>query len=508
MNLRLPRVSKQDLLASYVVVLVALPLCMGIAIASGMPPSAGLITSIVGGIVVGSISGSPLQVSGPAAGLTVLVWTIIDDHGPASIGPITLVGGLLQATAAVLGIGRYFRAISPAVVYGMLAGIGVLICTSQLQVMVGEQPLQSGLANLLAIPHALQTGLFDNGEGHRAAFGLGVLTVVAIVVWNRFRPARLQGVPGALVGVLLAVAAAAVLGAKVNYVSIPSSLWSSLQPISLSAIGEVIGDRSRLIAAVGLAAIASAETLLCASAVDRMQEHVRTDYNRELLAQGVGNAITGALGALPMTGVIVRSSANVAAGATSRMSSILHGVWILAIAMLVPGLLRLIPTASLAAVLVHTGYKLVSAQQMRELRQFGWGSLAIYGVTLGAVVLTDLLTGVLLGLALALVRLLFTLGLFELEVDDQHAPASRVDLHLRGALTFVGLPRLASILERVPSVRDIYLHVTEVNFIDHACLVEIDDYIRKQRSLGVQVVVDWPALEMRSEKVQCDDQVA
>jgi MFS superfamily sulfate permease-like transporter len=384
----------------------------------------------------------------------------------------------------------------------MLAGIGVLICASQLQVMVDDKPLSSGLANILAIPRALHKGLLGgDGGNHQLAFVLGGLTILTTVLWNRYRPARLQALPGPLVGVLLAVGLAALAHANVQYVSIPASLWGALQPPSFGILSEAIHNPAWLGAAFSLAAIASAETLLCASAIDRMQDKVRTHYNRELLAQGVGNGICGALGALPMTGVIVRSSANVAAGAQTRMSSVLHGVWVLAIVVLTPGLLRLVPTASLAGVLVHTGCKLVSTQQMRELRQYGWGSVAIYGITLSAVVLTDLLMGVLLGLGLSLVRLLFKLGAFDLEVMRKHADAPRVDVHVRGAVTFVGLPRLAALLETVPAVREVHLHVGELRYIDHACLIAIGDYVRQQRARGTQVHIDWDNLELRSEKV-------
>ncbi|MEY4576277.1 MAG: hypothetical protein RL701_980, partial [Pseudomonadota bacterium] len=304
----------QDVSASFVVFLVALPLCMGIAIASGMPASTGLITSIVGGVFVGLISGSPLQVSGPAAGLTVVVWNIIATHGIERVGFVVLLAGIVQAVAALLGLGRFFRAISPSVVYGMLAGIGVLICASQFHVMVDSVPHKSGPLNLAAIPGALYGALFDHSGSARTALSLGVLTIVSIVLWMKFRPERLRAVPAPLIGVLLSVGIAWLTGAKVSYVELPDKLLSSIQVTNFGALFSAL-DGSIIVAAFSLAIIASAETLLCAAAVDRMQDRVRTDYNRELLAQGLGNALCGFLGGLPMTGVIVRSSANVEAGA-------------------------------------------------------------------------------------------------------------------------------------------------------------------------------------------------
>jgi len=470
---------------------------MGIAIASGMPPSAGLITGIVGGLFVGLISGSPLQVSGPAAGLTVVVWNIIEHYGIERVGLVVLLAGVFQAVAGALGLGRYFRAISPAVVYGMLAGIGVLICASQFHVMIDARPHKSGPLNLAAIPSALYSGVVDGSTGSgRTAFLLGLITIGSIVLWSKYRPQRLRAVPAPLVGVLLAAVYAALSGAHVSYVSIPDNLFRSVEMPELSDVF----SGSLLVSAFSLAVIASAETLLCAAAVDRMQHTVRTNYNRELLAQGLGNALCGLLGALPMTGVIVRSSANVEAGAQTRLSAILHGVWLLALVLLAPGLLRLVPTAALAGVLLHTGFKLVSPAHLRELREYGWGAIGIYAATLAGVVIKDLLTGVVLGLLLSVFRLLWKLGSFDVEVRPS-LQGARLDVYMRGAVTFVGLPRLASQLERLPRAREIHLHVDELSYIDHACLVAIGDYERQARLRGDRVVIDWVSVDARSEKI-------
>lgn len=486
-----------DVSASLVVFLVALPLCMGVAIASGMPPSAGLITGILGGIVVGAISGSPLQVSGPAAGLTVLVWNLVEQYGATGVGLVVLLAGALQALAGLSGFGRYFRAISPAVVYGMLAGIGVLICVSQLHVMVDAKPLKSGMLNIVALPAAL-AAVFGAGSG-RSACALGLLTLGLLLAWQRFRPRRLRLLPAPLVGVLGASVVAAMSGASVHYITLPDALSAALHLPDFSRLAH--GHALSLGAsALTLALIASAETLLCAAAVDRLQDRVRTDYDRELFAQGVGNMCCGLLGGLPLTGVIVRSSANVEAGAQTRMSAILHGTFILALVVLAPALLRLVPTASLAAVLVYTGYKLVSPSHLRELREFGWGAVSIYAATLLGVVFTDLLRGVLLGLALSLVRLLWKLGTFEIDVRERDG-GSRIDVYMRGAVTFLGLPRLAAILERVPHAPQTLLHIDELSFIDHACLVALGDYQRLRAKAGAEVIIDWANLSARSERV-------
>ncbi|MGH9935992.1 MAG: SulP family inorganic anion transporter, partial [Blastocatellia bacterium] len=333
-----------DFMASIVVFLVALPLCMGIAIASGAPPALGLITGVVGGLVVGAIAGSPLQVSGPAAGLTVLIWEMVNQHGIAMLGAIVLLAGLMQIALGLIKAGQWFRAISPAVIQGMLAGIGVLIIASQIHVMVDDGPKGSGLDNLLSIPDAIWKGLapMDSSSHHLAAL-VGVITMAVIFAWS-YAPGKLKVVPAPLVAVVIAAAVAAIFQMPIKYVEVANLAGAINYPTteSLSALlnPAMIGS------AIAVCFIASAETLLCATAVDRMHHGPRTQYNRELAAQGVGNSICGLLGALPMTGVIVRSSANVEAGGRTRMSAIMHGVWILGLVALAPAALNLIPTTA------------------------------------------------------------------------------------------------------------------------------------------------------------------
>ena len=193
----------RDFMASIVVFLVALPLCMGIAIASGAPPALGLVTGIIGGLVVGFIAGQPLQVSGPAAGLAVMVWQLIQDYGLEAMGLAVLIGGIVQFLASLVGLGRWFRAVAPAVIQGMLAGIGVLIFASQFHVMVDDKPRGGGFDNLISIPDAVVKGIFPiDGSVHHMAAAIGIITIVSILAWNRFRPKALKMVPGPLVGVV------------------------------------------------------------------------------------------------------------------------------------------------------------------------------------------------------------------------------------------------------------------------------------------------------------------
>ena len=421
----------RDLLASVVVFLVALPLCMGIAIASGAPPAAGLITGIIGGLVVGVIGGAPFQVSGPAAGLAVIVWDLIQTHGLLALGPILLLAGAFQVAAGAGRLGRWFQAVPPSVIYGMLAGIGVLIFASQFHVMVDDKPKSSGLANILSIPSAVWKGVVPHPDTpHDDAALLGALTIVTIVVWNavlarRFSFAKV--LPGPLVGVVVATALAQLIHAPVAYVRLPDSLVAGIRLPTTEGFAKLM-DLKLLGAAAALAIVASAETLLCAGATDRMHSGPRTNYDREMLAQGVGNMLCGLLGGLPMTGVIVRSSANVLAGARTRLSAILHGVWLLAAVAAVPFVLRLVPVSVLAAVLVFTGYKLLR-QDLRALRvRGGRFELVIFFSTIVGIVALDLLKGVTIGLVLAVGKIVWMFT--QLRVRIERSPRREVDERL------------------------------------------------------------------------------
>jgi len=486
----------KDLLASIVVFFVALPLCMGIAIASGVPPALGLITGIVGGIVVGSLAGSPLQVSGPAAGLAVIVYDLVQRNGIEMLGPIVLLAGLLQLVAGLLQWGQYFRAVAPPVIYGMLAGIGVLIFASQFHVMVDDKPRGSGIENLVSIPEAIYKGLvpMDTSNHHLAAL-VGVSTIATILLWAAFRPAKLNFVPPALVAVVLGSVVAALGRLKVNFVNVPSNLLEAAAWPSAENLWRLT-DPALFGAAAALALIASAETLLCAVATDRMHDGPRTRFNRELCAQGVGNSICGLAGALPMTGVIVRSSANVQAGAKSRLSAILHGVWLVALVVAFPAVLGLIPIAALAALLVYTGFKLVDVEQIRSLAAYGRMPLAIYFVTLAGIVVTNLLTGVLIGVGLSIAHLVYTLTHLKIDLsisDDK----KRADLRLEGSATFLSLPRFCATLELVPKGAELHVHIEGLQHIDHACLDALHDWQKQHEKFGSLLVVEWQDLVAR-----------
>lgn len=481
-----------DLLASVVVFLVALPLCMGIAIASGLPPAAGLITGIVGGLVAGSLAGCPLQVSGPAAGLTVLVFDILHEFGIAMLGVIVLLAGFFQILAGVFKLGQWFRAVSPAVINGMLSGIGVLIFAGQFHVMIDAKPLGNGLANLIAVPRALWDCFqqAELGPAHLAG-AIGLLTIIVLLLWTRFAPRRLKLVPPALVAVVVASSCNYWLGLDINTVTLPDSIlagltWPTADSLAQLANGKVV------MKALALAFIASAETLLSATAVDRMQSGARTRYDRELMAQGLANMICGILGVLPLTGVIVRSSANVQAGARTRASAVMHAIWLLLFVAFLPSLLRLIPTASLAALLVFTGIKLANFAVVKSLRPYGRSEVFIFWATVTVIVTTDLLTGVLVGMALTTLKLLWFISHLQLRLEVRNNRFA--ELYLKGAATFISLPKLAAALDNVPGACELHIHFEDLNYIDHACLDLLMNWEAQHKAQGGILVIDWGTL--------------
>lgn len=487
----------RDVTASIVVFLVAMPLCMGIAIASGVPPEKGLVTGIIGGIVVGLLAGSPLQVSGPAAGLAVFVFEFVRDHGISALGPVLLLAGLLQLIAGVAKLGGMFRAISPAVVHGMLAGIGALIVIGQFHILFDAKPQSSGVDNLAMMP-ARVLGLTPfNLRATEFALMLGLLTIGTMLAWDKLKPAAMALVPGALIGVVAATLLAWGIGLDVARVSVPDSIASAFTWPDAGFLGP-LSQGSLLVSAVALAFIASAETLLSAAAVDRMHDGVRTDYNKELRAQGFGNLLCGVFNALPMTGVIVRSSANVQAGATTRLSAILHGAWILAIVAMLPWLLREVPMAALGAVLVVTGWKLVSLKHVSHLwRVHGRFPALIWVATFVLVVTTDLLTGVVIGIGLTLVELLPHGRNLSLRVGNESL-GDAVALKLKGAATLFGLTKLAQALEALPASKPVHIDLHDVHVMDHTTAELLIEWLARRKSRGDTVTVAGPEQFLRT----------
>ncbi|MDQ2709385.1 MAG: SulP family inorganic anion transporter, partial [Actinomycetota bacterium] len=388
MPVRLPDLStlRADVGASLVVFLVAVPLSLGIAVASDAPILAGLIAAVVGGLVAGLFGGSPLQVSGPAAGLTVVVAELINRFGWPATCAIVACAGVLQIGFGLSRVARFAQAIPPAVVHGMLAGIGGTIALAQLHVVLGGQPRSSVLDNLRELPAQLL-------GAHGPAVAVGGFTVLLVVGWPRFA-GPLRVLPGPLVAVGLATALSLAF-AVIPRVELPGDLISAVA-LPLLPTGDWAGVVGGVLT---VALIASVESLLSAVAVDRMHHGPRTDADRELIGQGAANTLSGLFGGLPVTGVIVRSSTNVRAGARTRVAAVLHAVWIAVFALALVRVVEMIPMAALAGLLVVVGVQLVKLTDLRTAHQHG--ELALYVVTGFGVMALNLLEGVALGLALA-----------------------------------------------------------------------------------------------------------
>nr|WSZ96611.1 SulP family inorganic anion transporter [Streptomyces sp. NBC_00857] len=480
-------VVRRDILASLVVFLVALPLCVGVAVASGVPAELGLVTGIVGGLVVGFLPGSALQVSGPAAGLTVLVYEAVQEFGLGVLGAIVLVSGLLQLALGAFGFGRWFRAISVAVVQGMLAGIGLVLVLGQVYAMADTAQPSGGPGKIAGLP-GLAGDILTNGTA-LTAFAIGAGTIAVLVLWPKL-PARVRAVPGPLAAVALATGVTFLLDLSIAKVEV-KGLLESISPPGLGEFGELAS-----VAAIGsvlaFTLIASAESLFSAAAVDRMHDGPRTDYNKELMAQGVGNTICGALGALPMTAVIVRSAANVQAGARTPLSRILHGLWLLLFAALLPAAIGIIPLAALAGVLVHAGCKLVPFKDIVPLWREHRGEAIILGITAVAVLVTNLFEGVILGLLLAVVKTAWEIS--HLHVDVRELTGGRMVVSVTGNATFLRLPRIMEQLEELPKDRPIELDLSGLRHLDHACRVSLENWALRHNDAETEPVKMLPPL--------------
>ncbi|WP_225095585.1 SulP family inorganic anion transporter [Streptomyces sp. CoH27] len=473
--------ARQDFAASLVVFLVALPLCVGVAVASGVPAELGLVTGIVGGLVTGLMRGSSLQVSGPAAGMTVLVFEAVKEYGLPVLGVIVLASGVIQVAMGLLRLGRYFRAISVSVVEGMLAGIGLVLVAGQLYPALAAKAPDSGLGKIAGLPGAFWDALGDGTALSSLAVAAG--TIAVLLLWKH-APAKVRTLPGPLAAVGLATLAAFALDLRVATVEV-QGLLGAVQPPPLSAFAELAGV-GVLGTVVAFTLIASAESLFSAAAVDRLHPGPRTEYDRELVAQGTGNAVCGLLGALPMTAVIVRSAANVQAGARTKASRILHGVWLLLFAALLPDVLAYIPIPALAGVLIHSGAKLVPVRALAGLWREHRGEALILAVTAVSIVAVSMFEGVLIGLALAVVKTAWEASHVKLEVIDKGA--GPVDAYLSGNATFLRLPKILDSLESLPQDRPVRLDLTGLHHLDHACRTALENWAERHSAAGTDPV--------------------
>ncbi|WP_024805678.1 SulP family inorganic anion transporter [Nocardia sp. BMG51109] len=462
----LAEVLRHDLPASVVVFLVALPLSIGVAVATGAPVTAGLLAAVVGGLVAGLLGGSSLQVSGPTASLTVVVAQAIHQFGWAATCFITVGAGVLQMLFGLSRIARAALAIAPVVVHGMLAGIGVVIALQQLHVLLGGQSLSSSWESITQLPHQLAS--VNVGD----AFVGGV--VIAILLGWRYLPSRVRMVPAPLVAVVVATALAMVVPTSVERIVLSGSLFDDL------ALPQVPGGGwgAVALAMVTIALIASVETLLSAVAVDRMSPGRRTDLDRELIGQGVANVTSGMLGGLPVAAVIVRSITNVKAGARTKLSTMLSGVWVLVFAVALVELVRQIPKAALAGLLIVIGLGLIKLAHIRLARRTG--DLIVYATTVLVVVFANLLLGMLVGLALALALLLWRVA--KVAVTAQPV-GGRWVVGVDGPLTFMAVPRLTTVLSEIPAGAGVTVELA-VDFVDHAASDALHEWASEHRSTG------------------------
>lgn len=462
------RIESADLSAAIAVFLIALPLSLGIALATGAPLQAGLVAAAVGGLVAGRVGGSALQVSGPAAGLTVVTAELIQHYGWRATCGITVLAGITQLGLGCLRVARTALAVSPAIVHGMLAGIGVTIAVAQLHIVLGGVPQSSVLDNLVGLPDQV-------ARMQPAAVSMSVLTLVLLFAWPRL-PGRtgrlLRKVPAALVAVAGATATASLAGLTLPRVDLPS--WSSHALAGLPE-GPVLGIAA---AVLTVTLVCSVQSLLGAVAVDKLvsarpelQARVgRSRLDRELLGQGAANVVSGALGGLPVAGVAVRSSANVQAGAVSRNSTMLHGVFVVVAALLMVPILELIPLASLAALVMAVGIQMVSLHHIRTVTRHR--EVLVYAVTTLGVVFLGVLEGVALGVAVAVGVALHRLTRTRITHEEKGGVHH---VRVRGQLTFLAVPRLSRALHLIPRGADTVVEL-DGSFMDHAAYESLQDW--------------------------------
>ncbi|MBD1434250.1 SulP family inorganic anion transporter [Sphingobacterium sp. DN00404] len=488
---------KYDFPASIVVFLVALPLCLGIAMASGAPLFAGLLTGVIGGLVVASISKSPLSVSGPAAGLTVIVLGAIEQLGAYETFLLAVViAGVVQLILGILKAGMIGNYFPSAVILGMLAAIGITIILKQI-------PLAFGLTE----EHAFEL----DGGGGIAAFSdtifasvnwgatiICLLSLAVLIYWPKIK--GINKVPAPLIVVLLGVGLATVFQGSTmqlntnHFVVIPvvSSFQEFTQLFIFPDFTQIV-NKDVWIVAFTIAIIASLETLLSIEAIDKIDPFKRvTPTNRELVAQGVGNMTSGFLGGLPLTSVIVRSSANTQAGGRTRQSAMLHGIWLLVALLAIPSLINLIPLSCLAAILLHTGYKLANPSLFKKMLRKGLDQFIPFFATIVAVVFTDLLMGVGIGIVVALFYIIRAnmQNAFKMEIDEENGE-KKVTMTLAEEVSFLNKVPIQQKLYSLPKgVQAIRIDGRSSKFIDKDVIEVLKDFQTNAISKGIDIELE------------------
>lgn len=489
-----------DLPASLVVLLVALPLCLGIALASNAPLFSGIIAGVVGGIVIGLLSGSQLSVSGPAAGLTAIVGAaILKLPSFEAFLVAVVICGALQLLLGFIKAGVIGDYVPNCVIKGMLAAIGVILILKQFPHLIGydadpegDETFEQGNSEntFSGILHALRLIT-------PAAVLIGVLGLAFQIGWENYT-AKKKGwvklIPAPLIVVLIGIGInewfkANGAGYAINpqhMVTIPVA-QSAGEFVSFFSFPDfsLIGNKQIWIAGVTLALVASLETLLSIEAIDDLDPYQRvTNKDRELRAQGIGNITAGLLGGLPVTSVIVRSSANVNAGAKTKLSAIMHGVLLLLFVALIPGLLNLIPKSALAAVLIYTGYKLAKPSLFKAFYKKGWDQFVPFVVTITAILLTDLLIGVVIGIGVGMffvIRSNFRTSVFIVNDNNRYL------FRLRKDVSFLNKPIIKNKLEEVPENASVLIDATRADFIDRDVMETIEDFMLHAHLKNIRV---------------------
>ncbi len=495
---------RSEVLSGFLVFLIALPLCLGIALASGVPPLSGIIAAVVGGLVVSQISGSHVTINGPAAGLIVVILAAVESlalpgdlmAGYRATLAATVLAGLIQVALGLSRAGKLSSFFPSTAVHGLLASIGIILMVKQSYVMLGLKPAgKTALEQLLRLPASL-----PNLNPEIAVIGLASLATVMLLP----RIAAFRRVPAPLVAVLLGMAMGSWFDlshehtyvAFLNHayklgpdflVTLPGTLSDGIVTPDWSRLGEGIFWKAVMMIAI----IASLETLLSAAAVDKLDPYQRkTDLNRDLTAIGVGTAVSGMIGGLPMIAEIVRSSANINNGARTRWANFFHGAFMLVFVCALPGLIHRIPLASLAALLCYTGFRLASPREFRKTYEVGSDQLLIFVTTIVVTLGTDLLIGITSGILVKAILHLWRgvgpRGLVQCQVDiavESQQAICRCD----GSLTFANLLRLQRQLEQLPSGLEVHIDLSGTRLVDHSSLEYLDHFRHDYERTGGKV---------------------
>lgn len=489
---------KHDFRASLTVFFVALPLCLGVALASNAPVYSGLVAGVIGGLVIPFISRSELSVSGPAAGLTAICATSIVELGSLqAFFWSVMLAGILQVMAGTFKLGGFTRFIPSSVIKGMLAAIGIILVSKQIPLILGyNRPdfWRNELFNIITFNHAFQQIEQFSSSIRALAIFSGLVTWGVLYGWKRYGSAWVPFLPASFAGVLAGSLTVALVHQyfpefaleSSQFVQIPTDLMSQISLPGWQVIGEQPGIWR---VAVVIAVVASLETLLSIEAIDKLDPYNRiTPSNRELLAQGAGNFCSGLAGGLPVTAVIVRSSANAEAGGKTRMSAILHGVWLLAAVLLATPLLNHIPYAALAVLLVRTGYNLAKPRLFAVVWRQGREQFFPFIVTVGAILFTDLLIGVLIGIGYSLYFIMvhtYRAGFTVEERKKGHIPYFYIKLAMN--VSFLNKRKLSEFLDRLPEYAVVHISGADSVYIDHDILEIIQGFRSKAKSRHIEL---------------------